>query len=158
MDRSREELSLDSGVLAGSAAEGWSAAPDEFRPSGAHCHEVEVAEWPAFCRWFTDTFRGIELSAQCIEGMTGTTEAINLPLEFIKAQLLENQVGAIIVAVKTGLRLRRLNITNAIHLRMYCNAAGWPTELEIVTSSGNVILRFSGGIEGLPQVSTCWGE
>lgn len=156
MDRPNE------GALRSACATGigsWSAAHAESQPPGAHCHEVEAAEWPAFCRWFTETFRGIALSAQSREGSAPSTQAIDLPLEFIQTNVLEHGVDAITIAVKTGTRLRRLNITDARHLRMYCNAAGWPTELEIVTQAGNVLLRFSGRPDPLPHFSSAgWGE
>jgi hypothetical protein len=139
-DHGSSELSLESGALIGGGTQPWSAAEQETCPAGAHCHEVAVAEWPAFCSWFSASFRGIEVTIETPEGM----QARNRPLNFLSAHLLENEVDAITVAVKTGSRLRRLNITGAKHLRMYCNAAGWPTEIRIeTTSGGETVLRFN---------------
>ena len=142
-----------------SSSEDWREAQSEALSSGAHCHEIHVGEWTSFCRWFTANFGGLELTAETFEGLVRTTEAINLPLEFIETRVLGDGIRAITIAIRAGSRLHRLNITDAHHLRMYCNAAGWPTELEIVSGNKNVFLRFSGGIKSSPQLGTiCWGE
>ena len=140
-DHGGSELALYSGVLVGGGAQPWSGAEEETHPAGAHCHEIAVAEWPAFCAWFTTSFRGIELTAKD----SGGIQFRNRPLRFISAHLLENMVDAITVAVKTGSRVRRMNITGARHLRMFCNAAGSPTEIRIETTGDEVALHFKGG-------------
>jgi hypothetical protein len=144
-----------------SAGQEWKSAHETPLPAGAHCHEVFFPEWAAFCRWFTITFRGIELTAQQNESVTQAqaTEAIDLPLEFIESTTLEDGVKAITLAVRAGSRLHRLNITAARHIRMYCNAAGWPIKLEILTSGGSVLLQFSGRIESHTEFTgNSWGE
>jgi hypothetical protein len=144
-DHGSSELSLDSGVLVGGGTREWSAP--QSGSEGMRCHEVQVAEWPAFCLWFSNNFRGLAVTAESPQGVLGH----NRPLGFISAHVLENGVGALTIAMKTGSRLRRLNVTDATHLRMYCKSAGSPTELRIVTASGDIVLRFTGRLDPPPD-------
>jgi hypothetical protein len=62
-DHGGSELSMDSGSLLRAFDERWSGAPQPGVAIPAAV-EIPVAEWPAFCAWFTENFRSVVV---CLE-------------------------------------------------------------------------------------------
>lgn len=160
-DHGGSELSFDSGVVVGGLDEEWPGSDDlQFKPGAATVKDIAVTEWPAFCDWFSRNFRGLETSIQRQEnGGNVTAKCRNRPLAAIEARLLKNGVDAISVTVGTKPHSRVFDICAPKTVRLVCNAAGWPTELQLELDDAKIVLRFTGKIESKPVYSAnSWGE
>ncbi len=121
--------------------------------------EISVAEWPAFCAWFTESFRGMAASLERQEEGKSFVEARNLPFTELSARVLANAVSALTVVVQAKVRRIRVNVTGPRRLRLERDPAGRPVQLEIEHANGRVILHFTSGIVGRPELSSnAWGE
>lgn len=158
-DHGSSALSIESGVLVGGFDEKkWTGAPQKGVPVPP-VTEIPVAEWPAFCAWFTENVRGTVINLENQEEDESRVEARNRPFEELTAHLLENSVGAITVVAEGKPRKIRLNVVGPQRLTLHRNAAGWPTKLEISHAKGKVILYLTGEIELQPGMSSnAWGE
>ncbi|MHB1022696.1 MAG: hypothetical protein ACYC46_04345 [Acidobacteriaceae bacterium] len=159
-DHGSSELYLDSGVLVGGLDKNH-VATDTFaaESSGETIREIAVAEWPAFCEWFSKNFRAMEVSMERRQGNEQIVECRNRPLEAITAQITANGVGEISVSVDASPGKKVVNIPGPTKMRMSRNAAGWPTQLAINSRSIQVVLRFTGEARSLPAFSkNSWGE
>jgi hypothetical protein len=78
-DHGSSELSMDSGLLFGAFDEKWSGAPQPGVAIPAAV-EIPVAEWPAFCAWFTENFRSVVVCLERQEQGESLIEARDLPL------------------------------------------------------------------------------
>jgi hypothetical protein len=157
-DHGSSALSMESGVLVGGFDQKWTGAPQEGS-AVPPVTEIPVAEWPAFCAWFTENFRGTVINLENQEEEGTRVEARNRPFEELTAHLLDNSVGAITVVAEGKPKKIRLNVAGPQKLTLYRNAAGWATKLEITHARGTAILHLTGEIELPPDMSSnAWGE
>ncbi len=157
-DHGSSQLSMDSGVLVGGLDKRWSGAPEPGMPI-APLLEIPVAEWPAFCAWFTENFRGAVSSLERREGGESFAEARKLPFAELSARVLKNAVSALTVVVQAKARKIRLNVTGPRRLKLQRDSAGRPVRLEIEAADGGLILHFTDDIEAKPGLSSnAWGE
>lgn len=157
-DHGSSQLSIDSGVLVGGLDKRWSGAPEPGK-SIPPLLEIPVAEWPAFCAWFTENFRGTVTSLERREEHESFVEARNLPFAELSAHVLENAVSALTVVVQATARKIRLNVTGPRRLKLQRDSVGRPVRLEIEAANGGAILHFTGDIEARPGLSSnAWGE
>ena len=145
-------------ILSPQFGEGSSGGGSRFQAAGAQ--EIPVAEWPAFCEWFTANFRGIATSIERHEGGDDLPAVCrDLPLVGVKAHQLENRVPAISVTVQGKPRNILLDITGPQRMVLHWNAAGWPTRLEVSYETGEVVVQFAGELEPVRGISAnTWGE
>lgn len=160
-DHGESELSFKSGVLLGGLGGQWpGAGAFESKADGATAWRIPVAEWPSFCEWFRQNFRGLETSMARAEG-TGNqvVEFQNRPLIGLQAHLLKNEVDAIALTFAAKDQTRVFEITGVKSIQLDLDAAGWPQELELGCDAERVLLRFTGSIQTRPVYSgNSWGE
>ncbi len=159
-DHGSSQLSMDSGVLVGGLdqSQRWPGAPEPGTPV-APVLDIPVAEWPAFCTWFTENFRGMLVSLERQEEGQSSVEARHQPFAELSAHVLENAVSALTVVVQAKRRKIRVNVTGPTRLRFHRDAAGRPVRVEVENPTGRAILHFAGEIEAKPGLSShAWGE
>lgn len=159
-DHGSSQLSMDSGVLVGGfdQSQRWPGAPQPGMPI-APLLEIPVAEWPAFCTWFTEEFRGMMTSLERREGEQSLVEARNCPFTELIAHVLENRVSALTVVLQAKRRKIRVDVTGPTSLKLYRDPSARPLRLEIENAKGRVILYFTPDIEARPGLSSnAWGE
>ncbi len=160
-DHGGSELSFDSGVVVGGLDRDWPGRAEIQSKGGlATVTEIAVTEWPAFCDWLSRNFRGLETSLERHEdGGNVTAECRNRSLAGIEAHLLKTGVGAVSVTVGTKPHSRVFDICGLKKMRLVCNPAGWPTELQMEHESAKFVLHFTGKIESRPAYTgNSWGE
>lgn len=157
-DHGSSELSLDSGVVLGGFDQKWAGAA-EAGMIVPPVTEVPVAEWPVFCSWFTENFRGLLISIDNLDETGERIEARDRPFEELTAHILENSVAALTVVAEGKPKKIRLNVVGPQRLKLHRNPAGWPVRLEIEHANGRVLVLFTGTIETGPGFSSnAWGE
>lgn len=159
-DHGSSELYVDSGVLVGGLdMSQMSATSFEGEGSDGTIHDIPVAEWPAFGEWFSRNFQAIDLSVVRRQGSEQVVECRNRPLESLAAVVTGNGVGEISISVSASPGKKVVVVSGPTKMRLWRNAAGWPTQLEIDSESGQVVLQFTGEAHTLPSFSkNSWGE
>jgi hypothetical protein len=157
-DHGSSALTMDSGVLVGGFDQRWTGAPERGVPVSP-VTEIPVAEWPAFCEWFTDNFHGYIVSVERQqEGESTIIARQSLFLE-LTAHLLENSVAAITVVAEGKLKKIRLNVAGPRTLTFHRKTTGSPLKLEIGHAKGRVTIYCNGAIETPAGMSSnAWGE
>jgi hypothetical protein len=157
-DHGSSELSMESGVVLGGFDQNWPSSA-EIGTAIPPISEIPVAEWPAFCAWITENFRGVVIHIEREERGETTIAARERPFEELIAHILENSVAAITIVAEGKPRKIRLNVAGPQRLKLYRNPAGWPTQVEIGYANGRAIIHFTGNPEDRPgSSSNAWGE
>jgi hypothetical protein len=159
-DSGRSELSLHSGTLLGGFDRVWPGATAfERGPDGATAWEIAVTEWPSFCDWFSQAFHGIEISIERREAGVVVALCRDRPFKRVTAGILKNDVGAIRAVVEAKGRQRIFDVPGPKKIHLHTNAAGWPTQLEIICETEQVALLFTGEATSAPTYTgNSWGE
>jgi len=136
---------------------GSSAVPT-LEPIAAH--EIAAARWKELCDWCSTKLHGIVTD---IERDTGKelqlVECRQQPLERVSSRVLANGVTGIDVTVSVNGKPRTFEIAGPTWLRLHCNPAGFPTQLEIGYDEGKWVLHFTGAAVASPVFSgNSWGE
>jgi hypothetical protein len=146
----KSELSIDVGGVGDRVRQWPGARAFRAKIEGATAWQIPVAEWPSFCEWFTQNFKGIEAGMERKQA-TGdhVVEFPNRPLAGMHARLLANGVGAIAVTVAANTRERVFELTGVKTIRLDIDAAGWPKELQLGCEAEQVVFRFTGSVKRL---------
>lgn len=157
-DHGSSELSMESGVVLGGFDPKWSSST-EAGTIIPPVTEIPVAEWPVFCSWVTQNFRGVLISIEREDQGQTTVEARERPFLELTAHILENSVAAVTIVADGKPRKIRLNVAGPRRITLHRNPAGWPTQMEIEYGGGRVFVHFTGTIENKPGLSSnAWGE
>jgi len=158
LDHETSKVPVASGTVIGGLDRTWTGAWEIERPISA-VTEIPADQWPVFCAWCTEKFRGIEISLEEQGNGESSVDARGRPLEEVIFHALENSVPAITIVAQGKPKKIRLNVTGPQRLRLHRNPAGWPIRLEIERGEGRVVVHFTGKInEKRGLSSNAWGE
>ena len=138
--------------LAIAESRGW------LRPESSR--EIDVRDWPAFCEWFTDGYRGIVASLERHEKESGPlVDCVERPLLDLRLRRLENGVTAMTVIAEGKPRNTQLDLTGPRSMTIQNNAAGWPSRLTVTYEDGEFVAHFTGGLDpAAASTGNSWGE
>ncbi len=139
------ELSFQGGSLLGGLDEEWAELFGKGARQSVDGHEVPLASWTLFCKWFTRHYAGITTTISFTDGHPGfPVAARRLALVRLEAHVLENKVAAISVQLDRKPTDYLLNITGPRRLTYMTNAKGSPKLVRIERAEGAVALSFEG--------------
>jgi hypothetical protein len=129
-----------------------------LRPESSR--EIDVRDWPAFCKWFIAGYRGIIASLERHEKGSGPlVDCVERPLLDLRLRRLENGVTAITVTSEGKPRNTQLDLTGPRRMTIQTNAAGWPSRLTVAYEDGEFVAHFTGGLDpAAVSTGNSWGE